>query len=69
MLVRWLCSFPASALLAQVGRFTFVLPRPQEMHPSATKGHLNQQAASFQRPPKQVIPVVLLSLDWARNAP
>ena len=35
MLVRWLCSFPASALLAQVGRSTFVLPRPQEMHPSA----------------------------------
>ena len=34
MLVRWLCSFPASALLAQVG--PFVLPRPQEMHPSAT---------------------------------
>ena len=53
MLVRWLCSFPASELLAQVG--PFVLPRPQEMHPSATKGHVNQQAASFQRPPKQVI--------------
>ena len=34
MLVRWLCSFPTSALLAQVG--PFVLPRPQEMHPSAT---------------------------------
>ena len=53
MLVRWLCSFPASELLALVD--PFVLPRPQEMHPSATKGYVNQQAASFQRPPKQVI--------------
>ena len=47
MLVRWLCSSPASELLAQVGgSVNFVLPRPQEMHPSATKGHVNQQAAS-----------------------
>ena len=69
MLVRWLCSSPASELLPQVGMQPFFLPRPQEMHPSPTKGHVNQQAASFQRPPKQVIPVVLLSLDWARNAP
>ena len=43
------------------------LPRPQEMHPSATKGYVNQQAASFQRPPKQVIPVVLLSLDFGQG--
>ena len=69
MLVRWLCSSTASELLALVGLSTFVRPRPQEMHPSPTKGYVNQQAASFQRPPKQVIPVVLLSLDWARNAP
>ena len=30
---------------------------------------MNQQAASFQRPPKTPAQVVLLSLDWARNAP
>ena len=52
MLVRWLCSFPASELLAQVG--PFVLPRPQEMHPSATKGHVNQQAASCPRSTSKV---------------
>ena len=69
MLVRWLCSSPASARFPLVGLRTFVLPRPQEMHPSATKGHVNQQAASFQRPPKKPVPVVLLSLDSARNAP
>ena len=38
MLVRWLCSFPASAQLPLVGLSTLVLPRPQAMHPSATKG-------------------------------
>ena len=36
MLVRWLCSSPASERLPLVVRSTFVLPRPQEMHPSAT---------------------------------
>ena len=56
MLVRWLCSSPASELFPLVGRSTFVLPRPQEMHPSAKKGHVNQQAASFQRPPKKACP-------------
>ena len=50
MLVRWLCSFPASELLALVGLSTFVLPRPQEMHPSAT--NVNQQAASCPRSAK-----------------
>ena len=30
---------------------------------------MNQQAASFQRPPKMSAQVVLLSLDWARHAP
>ena len=33
------------------------------------RGYVNQQAASFQRPPKKPVPVVLLSLDLARNAP
>ena len=51
------------------GPVNLVLPRPQKMHPSAKKGHVNQQAASFQRPPKRPAQVVLLSLDWARNAP
>ena len=78
MLVRWLCSFPASTLLAQVGRCvlarrqncllrwvglsTLVLPRPQEMHPSAT--NVNPQAASCPRSAKAAsVSVVLLSLD------
>ena len=61
--------FPGVRTASSGGSVHLRSSRPQEMHPSTTKGHVNQQVASFQRPPKQVIPVVLLSLDWARNAP
>ena len=37
MLVRWLCSFPASETGSSGGSVNFVLPRPQKMHPSATR--------------------------------
>ena len=68
MLVRWLCSSPASERLAQVGRSTAFFPGLRKCTPRQ-EGHMNQQAASFQRPPKRPAQVVLLSLDWARNAP
>ena len=64
MLVRWLCSSPASAVFALVGLSTFVRPRPQEMHPSATKG-AREQVASCPRSAKAAsVPMVLLSLDF-----
>ena len=68
MLVRWLCSSPASAMLVRWA----CKPRSSsasENAPLGKKGHVNQQAASFQRPPKRPAQVVWLSLDWARNAP
>ena len=68
MLVRWLCSSPASELLL----WWVCKPRSfpaSENAPLGKKVHVNQQAASFQRPPKMSAQVVLLSLDWARNAP
>ena len=68
MLVRWLCSSPASELLPLVGRSTSFFPGLRKCTPRQ-KRHVNQQAASFQRPPKRPAQVVLLSLDWARNAP
>ena len=68
MLVRWLCSSPASELLPLVGRSTSFFPGLRKCTPRQ-QGHVNQQAASFQRPPKRPAQVVLLSLDWARNAP
>ena len=84
MLVRWLGSFPPSTLLAQVGRFvlarhqncllrwvglpTLVLPRPQEMHPSAT--NVNPQAASCPRSASKVcLGGLAVTGFWARNAP
>ena len=68
MLVRWLCSSTASELLPLVGRSTSFFPGLRKCTPRQ-QGHVNQQAASFQRPPKRPAQVVLLSLDWARNAP
>ena len=68
MLVRWLCSSPASERLL----WWVCKPRSSpasENAPLGKKGHVNQQAASFQRPPKRPAQVVLLSLDCARNAP
>ena len=79
MLVRWLCSFPASALLAQVGRC--VLARRQNcllrwMGPTrsspasrkCTPRQLNQQATSCPRSAKATsVSVVLLSLDFGQG--
>ena len=68
MLVRWLCSSPASERLL----WWVCKPRSSpasENAPLGKKGHVNQQAASFQRPPRRPAQVVLLSLDCARNAP
>ena len=63
--------FPASALLDLVGLSTLVLPRPQEMHPSATKGAREPTGCVFvQGRLKQVCPDGLAVTGfWARNAP
>ena len=50
------------------GSVNFVLPRPQEMHPSATKGHVNQQAASCPRSASLPGGLAVTGF-WARNAP
>ena len=69
MLVRWLCSFPASALLDLVGLSTLVLPRPQEMHPSA-KVREPTGCVFVQGRLKQVCPDGLAVTGfWAGNAP
>ena len=69
MLVRWLCSFPASALLDLVGLSTLVLPRPQAMHPSA-KVREPTGCVFVQGRLKQVCPDGLAVTGfWARNAP
>ena len=52
MLVRWLCSSPMSELLAQVGPLSF-FPGLRKCTPRQPREHVNQQAASFQRPPKR----------------
>ena len=68
MLVRWLCSFPASALLDLVGLSTLVLPRPQEMHPSA-KVREPTGCVLVQGRLKQVCPDGLAVTGfWAGNA-
>ena len=69
MLVRWLSSFPASALLDLVGLSTLVLPRRQEMHPSA-KVREPTGCVFVQGRLKQVCPDGLAVTGfWARNAP
>ena len=69
MLVRWLCSFPASALLDLVGLSTLVLPRPQAMHPSA-KVREPTGCVFVQGRLKQVCPDGLAVTGfWARHAP
>ena len=70
MLVRWVCSSPASEMLVR----WVCKPRSSPASENAPLGkrcnkYVNQQAASFQRPPKMSAQFVLLSLDWARNAP
>ena len=57
--------FPGVRTACQVGLSTSVLPRPQKMHPSAAGTREPTGCAMT----KRSIPVVLLSLDWARNAP
>ena len=70
MLVRWLCSFPASTLLAQVGRFvlarhqncllrwvglsTLVLPRPQGNAPLGNQGSTNRLRPVQGRPKQRL---------------
>ena len=70
MLVRWLCSSPASE------RHVKWVCKPRSSPASGNaplgkkKGYVNQQAASCPRSAKAAsVPVVLLSLDSARNAP
>ena len=83
MLVRWLCSFPASTLLAQVGRCVLARhqncllrwvgptrssPAYRKCTPRQPEEHVNQQAASCPRSAKATsVSVVLLSLDYGQG--
>ena len=60
--------FPGVRTAPLVGLSTSFFPGLRKCTPRQ-KVHVNQQAASFQRPPKMSAQVVWLSLDWARHAP
>ena len=76
-------SYPTASQTLLKGLYFFafqvaLLPDPRVCKPCSSPASGNaplgkkgsrEQAASFQRPPRRPVPVVLLSLDWARNAP
>ena len=66
MLVRWLCSFPASELLALVD--PLVLPRPQGNAPLGNQGTREPTGCTLVKSREsRSCPVVLLSLDFGQG--